>query len=256
MTGDSHRDGVQAGAGRAPVEAGARGPLSYGQRALWYLHQLTAGADGASARRALNAAQVVRVHAAVDPRALAAAVDLLTAQHPILRATYHLDEAGEPYQRVEERVPRDFSFCDAAGWPEDELNAAILAETRRPFDLETGPVMRLSVFQTGPEQVVGVFAFHHIAIDLWSIGLLTYELGVCYRAALVGEPPALRGEARDYATFARDQAAYVDSEKGAADWRFWAGKLAGGTQAWADIRRDGRVVHGLGIDELLGNRRA
>jgi predicted nucleotidyltransferase len=35
-----------------------------------------------------------------------------------------------------------------------------------------------------------------------------------------------------------------------------AEKLAGRTQVWADIRRDGRVVYGLGIDELRAERRA
>jgi predicted nucleotidyltransferase len=35
-----------------------------------------------------------------------------------------------------------------------------------------------------------------------------------------------------------------------------ATKLAGRTQVWADIRRDGRVVYGLGIDELRAVRRA
>jgi predicted nucleotidyltransferase len=33
-----------------------------------------------------------------------------------------------------------------------------------------------------------------------------------------------------------------------------ATKLAGRTQVWSDIRRDGRVVHGLGIDELRAVR--
>lgn len=35
-----------------------------------------------------------------------------------------------------------------------------------------------------------------------------------------------------------------------------AKKLAGHTQVWADIRRDGRVVYGLGIDELRAVRSA
>jgi hypothetical protein len=35
-----------------------------------------------------------------------------------------------------------------------------------------------------------------------------------------------------------------------------ATKLAGRTQVWADIRRDGRVVHGLGVDELRAGRSA
>ncbi len=33
-----------------------------------------------------------------------------------------------------------------------------------------------------------------------------------------------------------------------------ATKIAGRTQVWADIRRDGRVVHGLGVDELRAVR--
>lgn len=35
-----------------------------------------------------------------------------------------------------------------------------------------------------------------------------------------------------------------------------ATKLAGRSQVWADIRRDGRVVYGLGLDELLAVRSA
>lgn len=35
-----------------------------------------------------------------------------------------------------------------------------------------------------------------------------------------------------------------------------ATKLAGRTQVWADIRRDGRVVHGRSLDELRAARRA
>ena len=33
-------------------------------------------------------------------------------------------------------------------------------------------------------------------------------------------------------------------------------QLIGRTQVWADIRRDGRVVHGLGLDELRAVRSA
>ncbi len=33
-------------------------------------------------------------------------------------------------------------------------------------------------------------------------------------------------------------------------------KLVGRTQVWADIRRDGRVAHGLGLDELRAARSA
>jgi hypothetical protein len=33
-----------------------------------------------------------------------------------------------------------------------------------------------------------------------------------------------------------------------------ATKIAGRSQVWADIRRDGRVVHGLGIRELRAVR--
>jgi amino acid adenylation domain-containing protein/non-ribosomal peptide synthase protein (TIGR01720 family) len=231
MTGDSRPDGAQGAAGRAQAEAGATAPLSYGQRALWYLHQLSASALAAGQSdttvAALNAAQVVRVTASADSQAGGDAVDMLTERHPILRTTYHVDENGEPYQRVNAAVPRDYTYTDARDWTEGALAVAIAREMKRPFDLERGPVMRLSVFRRDPKQQVAVFAFHHIAIDLWSIGLLTYELGACYNAAMSGEPVNVRPEARDYASYARDQLAYTQSERGAADWAYWSGKLAG-----------------------------
>ncbi len=231
MTGANRLEDVQRATGRAPAKGPARAPLSYGQRALWYLHQLASSAthapDGDMDVAALNAAQVVRICAAVTPEAGPIALAMLTERHPILRATYHLDERGEPYQVINPQAPIDFSYTDAEHWTEAELDAALAREAGRPFDLESGPVMRLCAFRRGPEELVAVFAFHHIAIDLWSIGLLTYELGAFYNAAVAGEPVALRGETRDYASFAQDQIAYAESEKGATDLAYWAEKLGG-----------------------------
>src|ERR1700710_2493678 len=66
-------------------------PLSYGQRALWFLDRLAPG------NPAYVIAGAARIWSAVDPEALQRAAMALAARHPGLRTTFH----EGPVQRVE-----------------------------------------------------------------------------------------------------------------------------------------------------------
>src|SRR5436305_12181508 len=68
-------------------------PLSYGQRALWFLDRLSPG------NVAYLIAGAARVSGPLDPAALRRAAVALAARHPGLRTTFHDGPAG-PLQRV------------------------------------------------------------------------------------------------------------------------------------------------------------
>ncbi|MYV71896.1 hypothetical protein GT043_39465, partial [Streptomyces sp. SID2131] len=70
-----------------------------------------------------------------------------------------------------------------------DLEAAVLAAVREPFDVLTDPPLRARLLRAAPEHHVLVLVLHHIAGDGWSLGPLTRDLGDAYRARLAGRAP-------------------------------------------------------------------
>ncbi|MFM7789283.1 MAG: condensation domain-containing protein, partial [Microcystis panniformis] len=62
------------------------------------------------------------------------------------------------------------------------LKNLLLEAACEPFDLESGSVLRVKLWQLQTEEYVLLLAIHHIAADGWSIGVLVDELSVYYRS--------------------------------------------------------------------------
>src|SRR5262249_32325563 len=87
LTAQILTDGLEAAA--TPLHSRAPGagkpseaPLSHGQRAIWFLHQL------APTSAAYNIASLVRIPAALNIAALQRAFQVLIERHPALRTTF------------------------------------------------------------------------------------------------------------------------------------------------------------------------
>src|SRR5436309_9690054 len=195
------------------------GPLSYGQRALWLLHQL----DPASA--AYNVPWTWRVRSEVDVEALRHAFQSLVDRHRILRTTY-VEVNGQPAARVHEAVAVDFEDISAREWDDDELARGVSEESHRPFDLERGPVLRVRLFTRSNRDRTLLVTFHHIAYDLWSMMTLLEELGVFYRSRTAGESPSLPPP-RPYDEFVRWQSDVLAGAQGERLWSYWGAQMAG-----------------------------
>src|ERR1043166_7878257 len=81
-------------------------PLSYGQQALWFVHQL----DRSSA--AYNIHVAFRIHSPLDIDALRSAFQKIVDRHAPLRSTF-VERGGVPFQRVAEKMEVAFSVHDA-----------------------------------------------------------------------------------------------------------------------------------------------
>jgi amino acid adenylation domain-containing protein len=114
------------------------------------------------------------------PEALERALQALVDRHPALRTTFS-DRRGEPVQRVSDRGAADLRWEEAGGWTERELHVRLTAELDRPFDLEGGPLLRLTVLCLSPAEQVVTLAVHHLVADFWSLGVMVRELGALYR---------------------------------------------------------------------------
>src|SRR5256885_16840402 len=84
----------------------------------------------------------------------------------------------------------------------EAVQAAVVDEETRPFDLTTGPVIRATLLRLAEEEHVLLCGIHHIAFDARSLGVLHAELAAGYHARvrrLAPELPELPIQYADYA---------------------------------------------------------
>ncbi|HEX6288267.1 MAG TPA: AMP-binding protein, partial [Herpetosiphonaceae bacterium] len=214
--------GAQAAAGTAqpiePVAPTGAHPLSAGQRALWFLHQL------APESAAYTIAQAVRVRGALDAAALQRAFARLSERHAALRTTF-ADRAGEPVQQIDTEPQISFQIEDATGWSLEMIHERLSAAARRPFDLQRGPLLRINLFSQATGHVL-LLAIHHTIADLWSLDLLMHEMGLLYAAERAGYAAPLAPLALSYVDYARWQAQMLAGAEGERLWSYWRDHLA------------------------------
>lgn len=194
-------------------------PLSLGQQALWFLYKL------APTSWAYNTLFTAHTPLGVDIPALRRAFQALIDRHPSLRTTYTVRDRN-PLGQIHEQQEIYFKEINAATWSSDELNNYLVQEAQCPFDLEQGPLLRVSLFRTTTNYIL-MLAIHHIASDFWSLLILIDELGVLYPAQKAGTQAFLPTLNLSYADYVRKQAEMLAGGKGERLWTYWCHQLAG-----------------------------
>jgi amino acid adenylation domain-containing protein len=192
-------------------------PLSFGQRSLWFMYNLAPGSP------AYTITYAGRISGELDVPALERAAQALVDRNAILRTTYALRD-GQPVQLVHPHWRVRMARHDL-GPDESELDDWIRRESNRPFDLEIGPVIRLTLLRRGPKEHVLLLAMHHIAVDFWSIDVVLDELRLLYAAQFGAELPAPCPQR--YVDEVDRQLAMVEGEAGERLWDYWRQQLAG-----------------------------
>src|ERR1019366_4895831 len=193
-------------------------PLSDNQQGIWFLCQF---APESSIYSVILAAPI---RSEVDIPALRRAFQALVDRHPSLRTTIAVD-SGKPVQQIHEHQPVHFEEADVSTWREDELQTRLVEETQRPFDLERGPVMRVSLFTRSAQEHILLLVIHHIVVDFWSLAVLLNELGVLYPAEKDGRSAALPPLDLQYTDFVRWQTEMLASPAGERPWDYWKKQL-------------------------------
>ncbi|HEX8150919.1 MAG TPA: amino acid adenylation domain-containing protein, partial [Pyrinomonadaceae bacterium] len=201
-------------------EGSAEHPLSYGQQSLWFLHRL----DPAST--AYNIVVPMRLLGRLEAETFRRALQQLVERHPSLRTAF-AETGGVAVQRVSAKVEVSLGVEDASGWGEEEVRRRLAEIAHTPFDLERGPLFRVSLLKRSGEEHLALLSVHHIVSDFWSLGVLVEELGALYEAGRKGEPAGLDSPALLYADYVRWQAEMLRGEEGARLSSFWRQKLGG-----------------------------
>ena len=197
--------------------ASSRAPLSYGQRALWFLWRL------APESAAYNQSMPLRIAEGQAASWREAATRLVT-RHAMLRTRF-VEEGGDPSQQVGESPVVEWQHTDARAWPAGQLAEAMVRAHERPFDLSTRPPIRFHWFD-GTDGATLLITMHHIACDAWSLELLRRDLAVLVADVEAGRGPDAAASGRTYHEFVRWQRTMLDGEAGDALWAYWRDALA------------------------------
>lgn len=202
----------------AAEQAGER--LSESQRALWYWQRLHPQSS------AYNLVASATARGEIDFEMLRRAVAAIIARHPQLRARFPLHE-GKPRRKTEKLDDLTIERIDASERTETEYRRLWDELSDRPFDLEQGPLVRVTVLRRGPREHVVHLCLHHTVVDFWSSMQLLYELGLDYRAARRGSPSAIGAPKASYADFVAQEHELLAGPEGARLAECWRTRLAG-----------------------------
>ena len=154
---------------------------SIGQHRLWFLDQLVPGTSSYNLVRAL------RFRGPLNTSALARSLNEIIRRHEILRTTFPAED-GEPILVL---LPSLLLHLAAVPTTEAALERAIEEEGDIPFNLSSGPLIRVKLFSLAADDHVLALTMHHIVSDGWSMGIFFRELGALYDAFCDGRPSPL-----------------------------------------------------------------
>lgn len=216
----------ETGASQPAASTGPDGvrsiPLTEGQKQVWVMSQL-----GDDASSAYNESVTLRLRGELDLDAMRRALQRVVQRHEALRATFSPEGDRQliaPQMKVE--IPlSDFSNLDQKE-REAELEKWMASQTREPFDLARGPLLRVSVARLEEQYHMLVMTIHHIVTDGWSNGIVLQDLRALYEAECVGVESELPPPVQ-YSEYAERQARQQQSLKMMEDEAYWLDQFSG-----------------------------
>nr|WP_295873271.1 non-ribosomal peptide synthase/polyketide synthase [uncultured Chitinophaga sp.] len=162
-----------------PVPVQADYPVSFSQHLLWVACQFE------ESNVAYNIPGVYIFDGPLDCAALELAFTALISRHESLRTVFATNEKGVVRQRI--LLPEQSGFrityhdLTSAVQQKATVHERIQEDVLKPFDLKTGPLLRVSLYQLEQDKWVFSYIMHHIISDGWSMNILLKELMLLYR---------------------------------------------------------------------------
>jgi amino acid adenylation domain-containing protein len=199
-------------------------PLSFAQERLWFLQELD------NENIAYHVPRVIRFDGELKVSLLERTLSEIIRRHEILRTVFPTVD-GQPVQRILDpfdfQAPIvDFSYL----CPEEQsirVSQWIQEEGQREFDLEKGPMMRITLLKLNEKQHILGLTEHHLVHDGWTQGVLLNEFVTIFSAYALDRPSPLPELPIQYADFAIWQRNFLQGEILENHLDYWQKKLAG-----------------------------
>ncbi|MBD3307337.1 amino acid adenylation domain-containing protein [candidate division KSB3 bacterium] len=199
-------------------------PLSFAQQRLWFISQLEE--DSA----AYNIPLALHIRGQLNLAALRQSFEEIVRRHEVFRTTFVLDNE-QPRQVIAPTGSIRLPLVDLQALPEpaqmETVRALAREDAQRPFTLEQGHLLRLTVLRLSPDHHVLLCTMHHIISDGWSTGILIREMSALYTAFSQGMPSPLPALPIQYADFAAWQRNWLSGERLNAQLDYWKRHLTG-----------------------------
>ncbi|MDA8446662.1 amino acid adenylation domain-containing protein, partial [Paracidovorax valerianellae] len=193
--------------------------LSHAQLRQWFLWQL----DPQSTAYHISGA--LQCHGTLDTDALRASFADLIERHEALRTVFRARPDGTAEQVIQPNAPLALQVTDLRSLALLEQPHRAREEARRisqtPFDLTSGPLLRVGLIRLAEREHWLVVAMHHIVSDGWSMQVLVDEFVARYQARLQGRSlaqPPLPIQYADYAAWQRKWLEAGEKERQLAYW--------------------------------------
>jgi len=122
--------------------------LSFAQERFWFIDQLQVG------NTSYNISRALRIFGGLELGTLECVINEVVRRHEILRTVFP-EKEGKPVQAIGEFQWQFVPLVDLADLGEEDrkrtVEELIGAEGVRPFDLQNGPVLRLSLLRLSAE---------------------------------------------------------------------------------------------------------
>jgi len=210
---------------------GADLPLSFAQERLWFLDRFEPGSS------LFNSPVAVRLRGRPNTPAFYQALQAIATRHEVLRTTFGPD-GDRAMQVVDPDGHPDLRLIDVSGCTWNEILRLTLEESQRPFDLERGPLFRVTLLRLSSDEHIVLLNLHHIVSDGWSAGVLMNEVSTLYDAYSRGDSSSLTDLPVQYGDFAVWQRQWLDGAVLEAQLSYWRERLEGAPPT-LDLPTDG-----------------
>ncbi|MEH2233861.1 MAG: amino acid adenylation domain-containing protein [Nostoc sp.] len=199
-------------------------PASFAQQRLWFLDQLIPD------NGIYNVPTVIRLIGSLKLAGLKQTFNEIVRRHETLRTTFIVSD-GQPLQAIAPSLTIPLSVLDLQRSPDNEqevkAKCIITAEIEHPFDLSSGPLLRVILLVLSETEHILLLNMHHIICDDWSMGVLIRELGTLYAAFAQNQPSPLLELPFQYADFAHWQREWLQGEVLQTQLAYWREQLNG-----------------------------
>ena len=205
-----------------PVSRTSHLPLSFAQQRFWFLYQFEPDSP------ANNVPVVIRFTGGLNVEALKRSLTTVMQRHEVLRSRFPTVD-GQPVLIIEPPSAVDLPIVDLRNVPEVQRNSEAQAfatqAARQPFDLENGPLLRVTLFRLSMQEHLFLWNQPCIICDGTSSDLFYRELTQCYAADVTGTSANLPDLPIQYVDFAAWQRQHLQGERLDSHISYWKQQL-------------------------------
>lgn len=191
-------------------------PISSAQHRLWLLSKFS------KANAAYNMTGILKINGNINIDVFEKCIRKIVHRHETLRTSFK-EIDGEIKQLITE--DDDLEIEHKTVNSEDELSLIINQKAAQSFDLENGPLIRVTVVCQAPDKYIIIISMHHIISDGWSVSIFIRECTEIYNDLIAGNESKIEELATQYVDYTLWEIEQEETEEYQKKLEFWKNEL-------------------------------